>query len=102
MVCSICKGEVGKPGHNTRTCPKLEVGASDIAEAVATGVAEGAAVLALTAACPPAGVAVGGVLLAKKAYDIAVHTWEANSSKTAAERKFHVKKAVIVFLSEGD
>ena len=100
MVCSICKGSCGAPNHNARTCPKLEVGGAQVAEAVVTGAGEAAAVGALTVACPPAGVVVGGVLLAKKAYDLAVHAYGASRGKTEAERKFHVKKAVVDFLAD--
>jgi hypothetical protein len=78
----------------------MHVGAEKVAEAIATGAGEAAAVGALTLVCPPAGLIVGGVLLAKKAYTAADHAYHMASDKTQAERKRHAKLAVIDFLSD--
>ncbi len=56
---------------------------------------ETVAVGALTVACPPAGIIVGGVLLAKKIYSMADHAQHASSDKTQAGRTHHLKLMII-------
>jgi hypothetical protein len=97
MVCSCCK----QAGHNVRTCPKLEVGAEKAAEAIASGAAEAIVVGIITAACPPAGMAVGGVLLARKVYNAGKHTYGATSAKTQAERRHHAKMMILDSVADG-
>lgn len=62
----------GKPNHNARSCPKLEVGAQQIADTIEMGVAEAGVVAILTSACLPVGLMVGGAFLAKMAYQMAM------------------------------
>lgn len=103
MVCSICHGdETQPPNHNARRCPRLEVGAEQVADSLISGAGEATGVALLTAACPPAGAVVGGVLLAKKAWSMASHWLQANSAKTMAEKKYHMKKIVIDCVAEDD
>ena len=95
MVCSVCKGTVGKPNHNAATCPNLEIGAEQMATAIAQGAGETAAVSALTAICPPAGAVVGGMLFAKFLYKVAVDFDKGCTAKTHAERVHGMKRAVM-------
>lgn len=101
MVCSICHGKQGKPGHNARTCPKLELGAGKMAGQLVAGAGVGAGVGALTAVCPPAGAVVGGALLLKSAWDAGALAIQGSKAKTQAEKTNIAKKAMIAILGEG-
>mmetsp|Transcript_10177 Transcript_10177/g.26337 ORF Transcript_10177/g.26337 Transcript_10177/m.26337 type:complete len:100 (-) Transcript_10177:190-489(-) len=96
MVCSCCK----KSGHNIRTCPKMEVGAEKMAEAVAKGAAETACIGALTAICPPAGMAAALAAALKHMYDMAKRADQMANGKTQAERKRAAKLAIIAVAAD--
>lgn len=95
MVCSACHGKEGPPGHNIRRCPKMEVGAEDMCQAVISGATQATAIGALTAICPPLGGVAAGAMALKGAYEKAKELNASMSSKTQTERKMHMKKLVI-------
>lgn len=74
-----------------------------MATALATGAGMGAGVAALTAACPPAGLAVGGVLVlaAKPIWTAGQNAWNLSTGKTQTERKLAAKKAMIQAVNLG-
>ena len=76
------------------------VGAEKMAEAIATGAAEAACIGALTAICPPAGMAAGLAASLKHMYDMAKHADKMANGKTKAERKRAAKLAIIAVAAD--
>jgi len=72
-----------------------------MATALATGAGMGAGVAALTAVCPPAGLAVGGVMAAKSIWTAGENAWNMTTGKTQTERKLAAKKAMIQAVNLG-
>ena len=95
MVCSICKGAASPAHGNAATCPRLKLGADQMAAQIASGAAIGSAVGALTAVCPPAGAAVAVGLMAQSAYGMAQNAIRASGATTQAEKKFAAKTAIV-------
>ena len=78
-----------------RTCPQLEHGFDDVADAVLSHAEEGFVIGIITAICPPAGALVISGVLAQKLYKVARESYQGVTSKTKAEQRFHIRQAML-------